>query len=160
LYDYSFAFGNNAKTMGQYSIAFGNNAIANFLNSIAIGNFVTSNEANSLVFGIGASGLPLVNNKPNSIMFGVNNFPSLTIVKPTGAALGYIGMGTDDPKEMVHVKGGKLLLESTPLGATLYETQTLSSHTIQLPTSATGLHFVVIMLKTGAVLTQKMMIQR
>ncbi|MCL2436317.1 MAG: C39 family peptidase [Lentimicrobiaceae bacterium] len=48
----------------------------------------------------------------------------------------------------------------TPLGATLYETQTLSSHTIQLPTSATGLHFVVIMLKTGAVLTQKMMIQR
>ncbi|MCL2435962.1 MAG: hypothetical protein FWD09_07495 [Lentimicrobiaceae bacterium] len=113
LYDYSFAFGNNAKTMGQYSIAFGNNAIANFLNSIAIGNFVTSNEANSLVFGIGASGLPLVNNKPNSIMFGVNNFPSLTIVKPTGAALGYIGMGTDDPKEMVHVKGGKLLLEST-----------------------------------------------
>ncbi|MCL2435763.1 MAG: T9SS type A sorting domain-containing protein [Lentimicrobiaceae bacterium] len=48
----------------------------------------------------------------------------------------------------------------TPLGATLYETQTLSSHTIQLPTSATGLHFVVIMLKDGAVLTQKMVIQR
>ena len=48
----------------------------------------------------------------------------------------------------------------TPLGTTLYETQTLSSNTIQLPTSATGLHFVVIMLKNGAVLTQKMVIQR
>jgi len=46
------------------------------------------------------------------------------------------------------------------IGATLYETQTLSSYTIQLPTSATGQHFVVIILKDGAVLTQKMMIQR
>ena len=46
------------------------------------------------------------------------------------------------------------------IGATLYETQTLSSHTIQLPTSATGQHFVVIMLKDGAMLTQKMVIQR
>ena len=46
------------------------------------------------------------------------------------------------------------------IGATLYETQTLSSHTIQLPTSATGQHFVVIMLKDGNMLTQKMVIQR
>jgi len=48
----------------------------------------------------------------------------------------------------------------TSIGATLYETQTLSSHTIQLPTSATGQHFVVIMLKDGNMLTQKMVIQR
>jgi len=46
-------------------------------------------------------------------MFGVNEHPSLTIVKPIGAALGYIGINTDDPTEMLHVKGGRLLLEST-----------------------------------------------
>jgi len=46
------------------------------------------------------------------------------------------------------------------LGATVYETQTLFLNTIQLPTSVSGLHFVVAMLKTGTVLTQKMMVQR
>jgi hypothetical protein len=46
------------------------------------------------------------------------------------------------------------------LGTNIYETQSLSSNTIQLQTSATGTFFVVIILKDGAVLTQKMMIQR
>jgi len=46
------------------------------------------------------------------------------------------------------------------LGATVYKTQNLSSNTIQLPASASGLHFVVVMLKDGSVLTEKMMIQR
>ena len=46
------------------------------------------------------------------------------------------------------------------LGAPVYESQNLSSNTIQLPTSATGTFFVVIMLKDGSQLTQKMMIQR
>ena len=46
------------------------------------------------------------------------------------------------------------------LGATVYETQNLFLNTIQLPTSVSGLHFVVAMLKTGTVLTQKMMVQR
>jgi len=46
------------------------------------------------------------------------------------------------------------------LGATVYEVQNLFSNTIQLPTSVSGLHFVVAMLKTGTVLTQKMMVQR
>jgi len=46
------------------------------------------------------------------------------------------------------------------LGIPIYETQNLSSNTIQLPTSAAGTFFVVVMLKDGSVLTQKMMIQR
>jgi len=46
------------------------------------------------------------------------------------------------------------------LRGTIYETQSLSSNTIQLPTSATGTFFVVIILKDGAVLTQKMVVQR
>jgi hypothetical protein len=46
------------------------------------------------------------------------------------------------------------------LGATIYETQNLSSNTIQLPNFASGLHFVVIILKDGSLLTQKTMVQR
>jgi len=46
------------------------------------------------------------------------------------------------------------------LGATVYETQNLSFSTIQLPTVASGQHFVMVMLKDGTVLTQKMMLQR
>jgi hypothetical protein len=45
------------------------------------------------------------------------------------------------------------------LGVTVYETQTLSSNTIQLQASA-GQYFVVMVLKDDTVLTQKMMIQR
>jgi hypothetical protein len=46
------------------------------------------------------------------------------------------------------------------IGATIYETQNLTSHIIQLPTAAAGMHFVVAILKDGRVLTEKMMIQR
>jgi len=46
------------------------------------------------------------------------------------------------------------------LGTTVYETQNLPSNTIQLPASASGLHFVIVGLTDGTALTQKMMIQR
>jgi Zn-dependent metalloprotease len=46
------------------------------------------------------------------------------------------------------------------LGVPVYETQTLTSNTIQLRNSASGQHFVVMVLKDGTVLTQKMMVQR
>jgi hypothetical protein len=45
------------------------------------------------------------------------------------------------------------------LGATVYEVQQVTSNTIQLPASASGQHFVIIFLKDGALLTQKMMLQ-
>ena len=45
------------------------------------------------------------------------------------------------------------------LGATVYESQKVTSSTIQLPNAATGTHFVVVMLKDGNVLTQKMVVQ-
>jgi hypothetical protein len=44
------------------------------------------------------------------------------------------------------------------LGAPVYETQNLTSNTIQMPASAMGQYFVVIILKDGSVVTQKMMI--
>jgi len=46
------------------------------------------------------------------------------------------------------------------LGVSVYETQTLVSNTIQLNNASAGQHFVVIILKDGTVLTQKMMVQR
>ena len=46
------------------------------------------------------------------------------------------------------------------LGISVYETQSLSSNTIQLQNSASGMFFVVIVLKDGNMLTQKMMVQR
>jgi hypothetical protein len=46
------------------------------------------------------------------------------------------------------------------LGVTVYESKNPASNTIQLPASISGQHFVVVNLKDGTVLTQKMMIQR
>jgi hypothetical protein len=46
------------------------------------------------------------------------------------------------------------------LGVTVNESKNPASNTIQLPASASGQHFVVVNLKDGTVLTQKMMIQR
>jgi len=46
------------------------------------------------------------------------------------------------------------------LGLTVYETRNLASNEIQLPNSVSGLYFVVMVLKDGTVLTQKMMVQR
>ena len=46
------------------------------------------------------------------------------------------------------------------LGLTVYETRNLASNEIQLQNSAPGLYFVVMVLKDGTVLTQKMVVQR
>jgi hypothetical protein len=46
------------------------------------------------------------------------------------------------------------------LGVVVYETQNVTSNTIQLPAAASGQHFVVLVLKDGTVLSQKMMLQR
>jgi hypothetical protein len=45
-------------------------------------------------------------------------------------------------------------------GATIYETQQVTSNTIQLPTVASGQLIVAMILKDGVVLTQKMVVQR
>ena len=103
----SFVFGDNAKVTQSGGIAFGNFVEANAANSIVFGKYVTGNADNSITMGI-AGKAPLINDKPNSITFGVTAIPSLTIVKPTGANLGYLGIGTDNPKELVHVTGNIL----------------------------------------------------
>jgi hypothetical protein len=48
---------------------------------------------------------------------------------------------------------------SNLIGTPIYETQHVTEQPIQLPNSASGMLFVVIMLKDGAVLTQKMVVQ-
>ncbi|MCL1850685.1 MAG: T9SS type A sorting domain-containing protein [Bacteroidetes bacterium] len=49
---------------------------------------------------------------------------------------------------------------TNPLGITVYKTQDVTEHTLQLQNSASGMFFVVIVLKDGNMLTQKMMVQR
>ena len=109
----SFAFGNNANAIGAYSFAFGSNLTSNAANSLVFGQNLYGAGNNSITFGIGGSiTKPFVNDKDNSIMFGVCNQPSITIVKPTNGTIGYLGIGTEDPQEMMHVVG-KLLIERT-----------------------------------------------
>jgi len=45
------------------------------------------------------------------------------------------------------------------MGATVYETQNVVSNTVQLPRPTAGTFFVVMILKDGAVLTQKMVVR-
>jgi len=123
----AFVFGYLSTVSGLRGIALGNLTDVSQTDGIAIGNKATSNESNCYVFGqnlsgnannsitigLGSSKNQLTNNKPYSLMFGVTQNPSLTIVKPaSGANMGYLGIGTDAPEEMVHLRG-KLLIEST-----------------------------------------------
>jgi hypothetical protein len=49
---------------------------------------------------------------------------------------------------------------TNPLGVIVYKTQDVTEDTLQLSNSASGMFFVVIVLKDGTMLTQKMMVQR
>jgi len=49
---------------------------------------------------------------------------------------------------------------SNLLGVTVFETQNVTEHTLQLQNSASGVFFVVMILKDGTVIRQKMVIQR
>jgi hypothetical protein len=49
---------------------------------------------------------------------------------------------------------------TNPLGITVYEDKKVTEHTIQLQNAASGMYFVVIVLKDGNVLRQKMMVQK
>jgi hypothetical protein len=48
---------------------------------------------------------------------------------------------------------------TNPLGITIYEAQNVTEHTIQLQNSSFGLYFVMVILKDGSILTQKMVVQ-
>jgi len=52
------------------------------------------------------------------------------------------------------------LIITNTLGLTVYETRNLVTNEIQLHNAVFGLYFVVMVLKDGTVLTQKMMVQR
>jgi len=138
----SFAGGNLSGASGNNSFAFGTNAYATHVDGIAIGNYVnsaaanaylfgqnlSSGVANSITIGLGTSSSSLLSNsKAGSIMFGVTHKPSLTIAKPENGDVGYLGIGTTDPQQKVHLDEGNLLISSvnsgtsnTPAGALLF----------------------------------------
>ena len=126
--DNSFVFGNESTVLGVRGIALGNAAKVNHTDGIAIGSTVTSSAANAYLFGqnlysgvansitIGlgtASNSLLSNTKAGSIMFGVTHTPSLTIAKPANANIGFLGIGTTEPKQLVHINDGNLLISAT-----------------------------------------------
>ena len=144
------ALGNLTKVSQTDGIAIGNNALSNALNSYVFGQNLNSKGENSITIGLGSSYTqPLENNKPGSIMFGVTNKPSLTIVQPPKADVGYLGIGTDAPEEMVHINEGNLLITSvnsgstdTPSGALLFDNFSNSPWSIEYLThGSTGLNF-------------------
>jgi hypothetical protein len=118
------ALGNETKVYQTDGIAIGSYATSSALNSYVFGQNLTGSGSNSITIGVVTSSSQLLsNNKPNSIMFGVNERPSLTILKPTTADVGYLGINTVDPKQMVHIEGGNLLLKSssTSSGSILFD---------------------------------------
>jgi hypothetical protein len=100
-------------------IAIGSNAISDALNSYVFGQNISGSGNNSITIGLGTSSSSLLSNdKPSSLMFGVTHNPSLTIVKPnTNAPVGYLGINTVDPKQMIHINEGNLLITSVSSGA-------------------------------------------
>jgi len=89
----------------------------------------------------------------NSLLF--HNLTSSKVNLLPNPNSGTFQMGTNFP--LTDIANIKVI---NMLGVTVYETQNLTSNTIQLPNTASGQHFVMVMLKDGTVLTQKMMVQR
>jgi len=131
--DNSFVFGNQSTVNGLRGIALGNlvqvsqtdgiaigkNLFSDASNNYLFGQNLYSNAANSITIGLGSSSSKLLSNdKAGSIMFGVSYKPSLTIVKPANADVGYLGIGTTDPQQKVHLDEGNLLITSVNSGTT------------------------------------------
>jgi len=79
--------------------------------------------------------------------------PSFTIIPNPNP--GVFQLETNFPlSEIAHLK------VVNTLGISVYEAKNLTSNTIQLQDAASGMFFVVVFLKDGTMLTQKMMVQR
>ena len=118
----SFVFGENSYVFQPGSIALGNFSTINSANSYVFGQYLNSSVNNSITIGLGTSSASLLSNsKPSSIMFGVTHKPSLTIVAPTGGSdVGYLGIGTEEPKEKLHLNEGNLLITGVNSGTENY----------------------------------------
>jgi hypothetical protein len=97
---------------------------------------------------------PLLSPPPNTILLqDENTTPSFVIIPNPNP--GTFQIETNFPlADITNLKITNLL------GVPVYETQNVVSNEIQLQNSISGLHFVVILLKDGTMLTQKMMLQR
>jgi hypothetical protein len=89
----------------------------------------------------------------NNIMFQDENSPPSFSIIPNPNP-GSFQLETNFPLSEI----GKLKIMNL-LGITVYETQSLTSNTIQLNSSSAGQYFVVLVLKDGNVVTRKMMVQ-
>lgn len=111
----SFALGRYANASGLGSFALGERTDAAGDNSYSVGNFLRTTGNNSVTLGSGvSSSVKLFNSLDNTMMIGVNsNVPTL-VVRPlaSSAAAGRVGIGTDNPLALLHLKGTANLLEN------------------------------------------------
>ena len=115
----ALASGYQSSASGNYSTALGYYALASGANATSLGKFVTAAASNSFVIGSGySSSYKLINNISNSIMLGMNSStPSITIRQKSSRNVpAYVGVGTDDPKQMLHIVEGNILISSVSAG--------------------------------------------
>jgi len=96
---------------------------------------------------------PYLQNFATNITNFTNQIPNFTLYP--NPSNGSFNIETNFPlTDIAHLKIVNLI------GATVYETQNVVSNTVQLPRPTAGTFFVVMILKDGAVLTQKMIVKR
>ena len=120
---------------------------------VGIGSAVTSflQPQNSLL---------IMNDESSDIFDKTENIDIMIQNKPNIKLFPNPNLGTFQLETNFPLSDIALIKITNLLGVTVYETQNPTSNTIQLPATASGQHFVVLILKTGKVLTQKMMVQR
>ncbi|MDR0969105.1 MAG: hypothetical protein LBM67_01035 [Lentimicrobiaceae bacterium] len=109
---YSLSMGLNTTASASTAFAIGQNAQATQPGAFVIGKYITASVTNSLIFGIGYSSTALLTNSiPNSMMFGVySSSPSVTIRQVSASNdIALVGIGTTDPKQLLHINGNTLL---------------------------------------------------
>lgn len=116
----SFAIGEFCYSTDQ-GFAIGRYAKSNASQSFTFGRYVEGNASRTFVFGASVDGYPLVNNIPNSIMFGIlSTRPTLFISESDWGTnfdgLGKVGIGTTEPVARLQVAEGDIFIEDVEYG--------------------------------------------
>lgn len=144
---YSLSMGLNTTASASTAFAIGQNVQATQPGTFVIGKYVTASASNALVFGVGYSSTALLTNSiPNSIMFGAySSTPSITIRQVAASnAIALVGVGTTDPKQLLHINGNTLLSgtnNSLLFGPTTISSTNLNGNFGIRYINNSGLHF-------------------
>lgn len=103
---YSFTTGTGNVAEGSNSVALGQNATSSGTNTITLGQNISATGRNSMTIGLGTSpSTPLVNRQDYSLLMGFTQ--PFMIVRANDSTPGQLGLGTTNPKGLLHVTGSK-----------------------------------------------------